>query len=143
MPGKVNPVIPEVAIQVAAQVIGNDTVVTLGGALGVLELNVMLPVMARNLLQSIELLAAATTLLAERCVAGIGANRRRCAELIEQSLMMVTPLAVRLGYDKAAALAHEAFHTGKSIRAILREQAVLPDDEIDRLLDPRGMTGTP
>jgi fumarate hydratase class II len=143
MPGKVNPVIPEVAIQVAAQVIGNDTVVTLGGALGVLELNVMLPVMARNLLQSIELLAAATTLLAERCVAGLVANRRRCAELIEQSLMMVTPLAVRLGYDRAAALAHEAYHTGKSIRAVLRERAVLTDAEIDAILDPRSMIGAP
>jgi fumarate hydratase, class II len=143
MPGKVNPVIPEVAIQVAAQVIGNDTVVTLGGALGVLELNVMLPVMARNLLQSIWLLTAATTLLADRCVAGIVANRRRCTELIEQSLMMVTPLAVRVGYDRAAALAHEAYHTGKTIRALLREQHVLPEDEIDRILDPRGMIGAP
>jgi fumarate hydratase, class II len=143
MPGKVNPVIPEVAIQVAVQVMGNDTVVAFGGALGVLELNVMLPLMARNLLQSITLLAAATSLLAERCVAGIVANRRRCAELVEQSLMMVTPLAVRLGYDRAAALVHEAYHTGRSIRAVLREWALLPDDEIERLLDPRSMIGAP
>jgi fumarate hydratase, class II len=141
MPGKVNPVIPEVAIQVAAQVMGNDAVVALGGALGILELNVMLPVMARNLLQSIALLASATRLLADRCVAGIVANRRRCTELIEQSLMMVTPLAARVGYDRAAALAHEAYHTGKSIRALLRERQVLPEAEIDRVLDPRSMIG--
>lgn len=139
MPGKVNPVILEVAIQVAAQVIGNDATVTLGGGLGVLELNVMLPVMARNLLESVGLLSASTTMLASRCVAGIAPNRARCAELIEQSLAMVTPLAVRIGYDKAAELAHEAYHEGKTIRALLAEKGVLPADEIDRILDPRTM----
>jgi fumarate hydratase class II len=143
MPGKVNPVIPEVAIQVATQVMGNDAVVALGGGLGVLELNVMLPVIARNVLQSIALLAAATRLLAERCVAGIVANRRRCAELLERSLMMVTPLAVRVGYDRAAALAHEAYHSGASIREVLRAHDVLPEEEIDRILDPRRMIGSP
>ena len=141
MPGKVNPVILEVAIQVAAQVIGNDAAVTLGGGLGVLELNVMLPVMARNLLESAGLLAASSSMLASRCVAGIEPNRARCAELIEQSLAMVTPLAVRIGYDKAAELAHEAYHSGKTIRALLAEKAVLPADEIDRILDPRTMIG--
>jgi fumarate hydratase class II len=139
MPGKVNPVILEVTIQVAAQVIGNDATVTLGGGLGVLELNVMLPVMARNLLDSVGLLSASTTLLASRCVAGIAPNRARCAELIEQSLAMVTPLAVRIGYDKAATLAHEAYHGGKTIRELLAEKGVLPADEIDRILDPRTM----
>jgi fumarate hydratase class II len=139
MPGKVNPVILEVAIQVAAQVIGNDATVTLGGGLGVLELNVMLPVMARNLLESVGLLSASSTLLASRCVAGIAPNRARCSELIEQSLAMVTPLAVRIGYDKAAELAHEAYHGGKTIRALLAEKAILPADEIDRILDPRTM----
>ena len=139
MPGKVNPVILEVAIQVAAQVIGNDVAVTLGGGLGVLELNVMLPLMARNLLESISLLASSSAMLAGRCVAAIAPNRARCAELIEQSLAMVTPLAVRIGYDKAAELAHEAYHGGKTIRALLSEKGVLTADEIDRILDPRTM----
>jgi fumarate hydratase class II len=139
MPGKVNPVIPEVAVQVAAQVMGNDVAVGLGGALGILELNVMLPLIARNVLESVGLLAAAARLLADRCVAGIEPNRRRCTELLEQSLMMVTPLAVRIGYNRAAELAHEAYHSGKPIRQVLREHEVLPDDEIDALLDPKKM----
>ena len=139
MPGKVNPVILEVAIQVAAQVIGNDAAVTLGGGLGVLELNVMLPVMARNLLESVSLLSAASSLLAGKCVEGIKPNRKRCEELVEQSLAMVTPLAVRIGYNKAAELAHEAYHTGKTIRALLTEKGVLPAEEIERILDPRTM----
>ena len=139
MPGKVNPVILEVAIQVAAQVIGNDAAVTLGGGLGVLELNVMLPVMARNLLESVSLLSAASSLLAGKCVEGIKPNRKRCEEMVEQSLAMVTPLAVRIGYNKAAELAHEAYHTGKTIRALLTEKGVLPAEEIERILDPRTM----
>jgi fumarate hydratase class II len=139
MPGKVNPVILEVAIQVAAQVIGNDAAVTLGGGLGVLELNVMLPVMARNLLESVSLLSAASSLLAGKCVEGIKPNRKRCEELVEQSLAMVTPLAVRIGYNRAAELAHEAYHTGKTIRALLTEKGVLPAEEIERILDPRTM----
>ncbi len=139
MPGKVNPVILEVGIQVAAQVIGNDAAVTLGGSLGVLELNVMLPLMARNLIESIGLLSTASGLLADRCVAGITPNRKRCGELIEQSLAMVTPLAVTIGYDRAAMLAHEAFHTGKTIRAILLERKVLPEEEIRKILDPKSM----
>src|SRR5512139_320481 len=135
MPGKVNPVILEVAIQVAAQVVGNDAVVTLGGSLGVLELNVMLPVMARNLLESASLLSAAADLLATRCVSGIAPDRKRCAELIEQSLAMVTPLAVRIGYDRAAELAHEAYHGGKTIRELLLQKGILPADEVGRVLD--------
>ena len=139
MPGKVNPVILEIGIQAGAQVIGNDVVVTLGGSLGVLELNVMLPVMARNLLESIGLLSAASRLLAERCVSGITPNRKRCAELIEQSLAMVTPLAVKIGYNQAAQLAHEAYHGGKTIRILLKEKGFLADAEIERVLDPKGM----
>ncbi|MBI5906192.1 MAG: class II fumarate hydratase [Deltaproteobacteria bacterium] len=139
MPGKVNPVILEVAIQASAQAIGNDAVVTLGGALGVLELNVMLPVMARNLLGSVSLMSSVTSMLATKCVAGIVPNRARCAELIEQSLAMVTPLAVRIGYDRAAELAHEAYHSGRTIRRLLSEKGILPADEIDRILDPRNM----
>ncbi len=139
MPGKVNPVILEMMIQVSAQVIGNDAVVTLGGSLGILELNVMLPVMARNLLESIGLLSSATALLTDRCVAGITPNRKRCEELVEESLAMVTPLAVTIGYQKAAELAHEAYHTGKTIRAVLREKKILPEEEIRKILDPRNM----
>ncbi|MGB3096386.1 MAG: class II fumarate hydratase, partial [Candidatus Deferrimicrobiaceae bacterium] len=139
MPGKVNPVILEMAIQVSAQVIGNDAVVTLGGSLGVLELNVMLPVMARNLLESIGILASAATLLSERCVSGITPNRKRCEELIEQSLAMVTPLAVKIGYDKAAEIAHEAYHSGRTIREILMERKILPPEEIEKILDPGKM----
>jgi fumarate hydratase class II len=135
MPGKVNPVILEVAIQVAAQTMGNDAVVSLGGSLGVLELNVMLPVMARNLLESASLLSSAADLLARRCVSGISPNRKRCAELIEQSLALVTPLAVRIGYDRAAELAHEAYHGGKTIRALLLEKGILSPGEVEKVLD--------
>lgn len=139
MPGKVNPVILEMAIQVAAQVMGNDLVVTLGGSLGVLELNVMMPVMARNLLESTGLLSSAAGLLTGRCVSGITPNRKRCEELVEQSLAMVTPLAVRIGYDRAADLAHEAYHSGRTIRALLLEKKLLPETEIAEVLDPRKM----
>ena len=118
---------------------GNDAVVTLGGSLGVLELNVMLPVMARNLLESIGILASAATLLSERCVSGITPNRKRCEELIEQSLAMVTPLAVKIGYDKAAEIAHEAYHSGRTIREILMERKILPPEEIEKILDPGKM----
>ncbi len=139
MPGKVNPVVLEAAIQAAAQAIGNDVVVTLGGSLGILELNVMLPVMARNVLESVSLLSSVASLMASRCVAGIEPNRRRCAELVEQSLAMVTPLAVKIGYNRAAELAHEAYHTGKTIRELLAEKAVLSAAEIASILDPRKM----
>jgi fumarate hydratase class II len=139
MPGKVNPVILEVAIQVAAQVMGNDAAVTLGAGMGVLELNVMMPLMARNLLESVSLLSNASSLLAAKCVSGITADRKRCEELVERSLALVTPLAVRIGYNNAAEIAHEACRTGKTIRALLLEKGVLPADEIDRILDPRTM----
>jgi fumarate hydratase class II len=139
MPGKVNPVILEMGIQVCVQVIGNDAAVTLSGALGVLELNVMLPVMARNILESIGLLSASSRLLSEKCVSGIVPNRKRCEELIEQSLAMITPLAVKIGYDRAAELAHEAYHTGKTIRALLMEKGKLTEAEIDRILNPKTM----
>jgi len=90
-------------------------------------------------LESIGILAAAATLLSERCVSGITPNRKRCEELIEQSLAMVTPLAVKIGYDKAAEIAHEAYHSGRTIRAVLREQKVLSEVEIEKILDPRTM----
>ncbi len=140
MPGKVNPVIPEMALMVAAQVIGNHQTITLGGLSGNFELNVMMPVIAYNLLQSIEILAAAADLLAARCIEGLTANRERCAELVEQSLAMVTALAPRIGYDAAAAIAKESVATGKTVRQICEEREVLPPDELAAALDARAQT---
>jgi fumarate hydratase class II len=140
MPGKVNPVIPESVIQVGAQVIGNDLTVTLGGQWGVFDLNTMMPVMASNLLESIQILGNAAANFAERCIVGIQANRERCAELIEQSQAMCTALAPEIGYDAAAQIAKESFATGKTVRQIARERQVLPEDRLNELLDPRRMT---
>jgi fumarate hydratase class II len=140
MPGKVNPVIPESVIQVAAQVIGNDTVVTLGAQWGVLDLNTMMPVMASNLLESIHILGTAAANFAERCISGIQANRERCAELIEQSQAMCTALAPEIGYDAAAQIAKESFASGKTVRQIAQERKILPQERLQELLDPRRMT---
>jgi fumarate hydratase class II len=140
MPGKVNPVIPESVIQVCAQVHGNDLVVTLGGQWGALDLNTMLPVMASNLLESIDILGSAAANFAERCIDGIQANRERCAELIEQSQAMCTALAPEIGYDAAAQIAKESFATGKTVRQIAQERKILPEDRLNELLDPRRMT---
>ena len=140
MPGKVNPVIPEMTLMVAAQVAGNHQTITIGGMSGNFELNVMMPVIAWNLLQSIHLLASASSLLAERCVAGITANRERCAELVELSLAMVTALAPKIGYDAAAAIAKESVATGKTVRQLCVEKQVLPTDELARVLDARAQT---
>jgi fumarate hydratase, class II len=140
MPGKVNPVIPEAVLMAAAQVVGNDATITIAGMGGNFELNVMMPVIAYNLLQSIEILAAAARLLADRCVAGIEANRERCAELVERSLAMVTSLVPRIGYDAAAEIAKEAMRTGRTVREICREKRVLPEAELEEALDPWSMT---
>ncbi len=134
MPGKVNPVIPEVVLQAAAQVIGNDTAITLGGQWGMFELNTMLPLIAHNLLESISLLTNGTVLLKEKCVAGIRANREKCESNIERSLALVTHLVPAVGYDRASTLAKEAYRTGKTIRQVVLEQGALPEDELDRLL---------
>ena len=139
MPGKVNPVIPESVIQVSAQVIGNDAAVTLGGLYGNFELNVMMPLIARNLLESIEILAAAARIFREKCIDGLTANARRCEETIEQSLSLCTSFAPVIGYDQAAAIAKEAFKTGKTIREVAREKKVLPEDKIAGILDPKKM----
>ena len=135
MPGKVNPVIPEAVIQVAAQVVGNDTAITIGGQGGNFELNVMLPVMAYNLLQSISILAAVTQVLAEKCIVGIAANRKVCAAYIEKSLAMVTGLVPKIGYDRAAAIAKKAYETGQTVRQVALAEAILPEDELNDLLD--------
>ena len=140
MPGKVNPVIPESVIMAAAQVVGNDATIALSGLSGNFELNVMMPVIAYNLLQSIEILASSSRLLATKCVDGIEANRERCEELVERSLALVTSLAPKIGYDEAAKIAQESFETGRPVREIAKERQVLPDDELERALDARAMT---
>lgn len=135
MPGKVNPVIPEAVIQVAAQVIGNDATITYGGQGGILELNVMLPLIAYNLLQSIALLTAAVTRFADKCVDGITANKDRCSNYIERSLAMSTALVHSIGYDKAAEISRGAHETGRTVREVAVEKNVLPEDRIHNLLD--------
>ena len=142
MPGKVNPVMSEMVLQAAAQVVGNDaTIAFAGSGLGsTFELNVMMPVMAYNLLQSIELLSRAARVFADRTVAGIVANRERCESLVEQSLAMCTSLAPSIGYDKAADIAKESFKTGKTVRQVAQERKVLSEAELKRALDPRRMT---
>ncbi len=140
MPGKVNPVIAESVTMVCAQVIGNDVAITVGGQAGNFELLVMLPVMACNLLQSIELLANASNNFAVRCVEGIQANEQRCKDSIEGSLAMCTALAPEIGYDAAAKVAKEAFKTGKTIRELCREKEILPEETLTKALDPYRMT---
>jgi len=140
MPGKVNPVIPEAVTMVAAQVMGNHTTITVGGLGSYFELNVMMPVMTHALLQSISLLASASRVFAEKCVAGITANEARSQELLEGNLSLATALAPKLGYDVAAAIAKQAFKDGTTAREEARRQRVLPDDELDQVLDARAMT---
>ena len=140
MPGKVNPVIPEAVIQVAAQVIGNDAAITVGGLGSVFELNTMMPLMAHDVLFSIETLGAAARLLAERCVEGIEADETRARELLERSLVMVTALVPRIGYDAAAEVSKEAYATGRSLREIVVERGLLSEAEVDAALDLRRMT---
>jgi fumarate hydratase, class II len=138
MPGKVNPVIPEVVCQVSAQVIGNDTAITVGGMQGNFELNVQIPLMARNLLQSIELLAAASRLFADRCVEGIEANREQNEHYAEVSLTVATALNPYIGYDAATAIVKDAAASGRSLREVAREHGV-DEAVLDEALDLRGM----
>ena len=140
MPGKVNPVIPEMVMQVAAQVIGNDAAITWGGANGNLELNTMMPLMAHNLLESIELLANASTTLRVRCVEGIEADRVRAGELAEANLIVVTALNPHIGYDRGAEAAKEAFASGRTIREVVLERGLMEEEELDRVLDIERMT---
>ena len=139
MPGKVNPVIAESAAMVSAQVIGNDATVALAGASGNFELNVMLPVIAHNLLQSVELLASTADNFTDQLVVGLQATDRGPA-LVEQGLMLATALAPEIGYDRAADLSKEAYKTGKTIREVAREKTDLSEEDLDRLLDARKMT---
>jgi fumarate hydratase class II len=138
MPGKVNPVIPEVVMQVAAQVIGNDTAITIGGMQGNFELNVRIPLIARNLLSSITLLASAATVLNEKCVKGIQANRAGCARSAASTLAVATALNPFIGYDKATMIVQEATRSGRPLREVAREQGV-SDEVLDEALDLRKM----
>jgi len=138
MPGKVNPVIPEVVTQVAAQVLGNDTAIAVGGLQGHLELNVFVPMMARNLLQSIALLAAAARLLDEKCVAGIEANREQCERYAELTLSAATALNPHIGYDKASEIVQTAAATGRPLREVARDAGV-DEATLDEALDYRKM----
>ena len=140
MPGKVNPVMPEMVLMVGAQVMGNDVTIAVGGMSGNFELNVMMPVIAYNLLQSIDILANASRLLADRCVSGLEANREHCEQMVEKSLAMVTALAPKIGYDKAAEIAKEAFATGRTVRELAVEKKVLPVDELEQVLNARRQT---
>jgi len=147
MPGKVNPVIPEVVTQVSAQVIGNDAAVTVGGMQGHFELNVFVPLIARNVLDSARLLAAAARLFAEKCVEGIEANRETCERYAELTLSAATALNPYIGYDKATEIVKEAATSGRSLREVARESGV-DEETLDEALDYRGManphrSGTP
>ncbi|MFW6293522.1 MAG: class II fumarate hydratase [Spirochaetota bacterium] len=139
MPGKVNPVIPEMIIQVAAHVLGKVASITAAGQHAPLELNMMHPLLAYETLSAIGLLRESCTRFAERCVDGITVDEKRCEYWIEWSLALVTPLATRIGYDKAAELAHKAFHENRTIRDVVIESGLLGESELDELLDPRSM----
>ncbi len=134
MPGKVNPVIPEAVIQVAYQVMGNDTAIVLAGQSGNFELNVTLPLMAHNLIQSIGLLSGAVRMLADKCVQGLEADTEQCEAYIEISLALVTALVPSIGYDRAADLAKKAYETGQTIRQVALALKVLPEEQINDLL---------
>jgi fumarate hydratase class II len=140
MPGKVNPVVPEAVCQVVAQVIGNDAAVAFGGAAGNLELNVMLPVLARNLLESVRLLASVSRVFADKCVVGIEADVERCKAYAESSPSIGTSLNPYIGYEKAAEVIKESTKTGRSIRELVLERGWMTDAELDAALDTLSMT---
>jgi fumarate hydratase class II len=139
MPGKVNPVMVEVICQVSAQVIGNDTAITIGGTQGQFELNVAIPLLARNLLESIELLSTSTSLFAEKCIDGITVNREQCEKYAEGSLSVATALNPFIGYDLATEIVLEAHVSGRTLREVAREKGV-SDEILDKALDMRAMT---
>ena len=141
MPGKVNPVIPEMVIQAAVYVKGQAVSVGMGAASAPLELNIMMPLIAYQTLDGLSLLANTCRVLDERCIRGIEADEERCAEWIEQSLALVTPLATRIGYDRAAKLAYRAYKERKTVRQVVTESGLLEAHEIEEILDPRSMVG--
>ena len=141
MPGKVNPVMSESMMQVAARVVGNDATVALSGTVGgQFQLNIMMPVMGQTTLESIQLLTAATDAFVEFCAEGMEANSAACEAAVEQSLSMVTSLNPHIGYEKASQLAKEAFQSGQTIRQLCQEQEVLPEETLQEALDPYRMT---
>ena len=140
MPGKTNPVICEAMIQGCAQVIGNDMAITIGGQGGVFELNLMLPLIAHNLTNSIIILSNSTNIFTEKLITGLKANKEKCAGYIEGSLAMCTSLVPVIGYDKAANIAYKAFNSGKTVREIALEENVLDKDKLNEILDPVSMT---
>lgn len=142
MPGKINPVMCEMVMQVCAQVIGSDATVTWAGANGNFELNTMMPVLGYNILESIRILTNAIETFRTKCIVGLTADKERCEALIEISMAMVTALTPLIGYDRAAEIAQESADTGKTVREICLEWEVLPEDELDRALDPATMTGS-
>ncbi len=141
MPGKVNPVIPEMVAQAAVYVKGRAASVTLAATQGPLELNMMMPLIAFETQDCLALLTSTCRVFRERCVEGLQADAERCAHWIEWSLALVTPLATRIGYDRAAQIAYQAYREGKSVRQVALEQKVLPAEEIEAALDPRAMLG--
>jgi fumarate hydratase class II len=140
MPGKVNPVIPEAVAMVCAQVIGNDTTITVAGQSGNFQLNVMLPVVAHNLLQSIELLANASVCLADKAIAGFTVNQENLDRAVDRNPILVTALNPVIGYEKGAAVAKKAYAEGRPVKDVAREMTDLSDEELDRLLDPASLT---
>jgi fumarate hydratase class II len=140
MPGKVNPVIPEAVTMVAAQVIGNDATITIGGQSGNFQLNVMLPVIALNLLQSIELLASVSQALADSAIKGFKVNKERLDEALERNPILVTALNPVIGYEKGAAIAKQAYKEGRAIRDVAAEQTQLKPEQLRELLDPLELT---
>jgi fumarate hydratase class II len=139
MPGKVNPVIPESLIQVCAQVIGNDSAITLAGLSGNFELNVMMPLIVYNLLQSIQLLSNAANNFSKRCIKGLKADRKRCEEMIEKSLALATALTPKTGYEEAARIAKKAYDQKMTIREVVREEGLFSNEKLNQLLNPRSM----
>ena len=140
MPGKVNPVIPEAVAMVAAQAIGNDLTVTMGGQSGNFQLNVMLPVVAYNLLQSIEILANASECLAEKAIAGFTVNAENINEALDRNPILVTALNPVIGYELGAAVAKKAYAEGRPVKDVALELTDLTEEELDRLLDPAALT---
>ncbi len=140
MPGKVNPVMAEALIMAAAQVIGNDAAVTLGGLGSILEINLMMPLMAYNLIQGVEILGRATRAFTNRCILGLEADAEQCRTTAARNLALATALAPRLGYDRAAEISKEAYHSGRTVYEVARDWEVLPVEELEELLDPERMT---
>ena len=141
MPGKVNPVVPEAVNMVAAKVIGNDTTITIAGLNGNLDLNVMMPIIAHALLESIEITASASSTLAEKCVRGIRADVARCREYADHSVALVTAVAPVIGYDAAAAAAKQALAERKPVRQVLLERGLVDPKRLDELLDLERLAG--